>query len=146
MVAKKFPHLFSPLKLGPLTLKNRIEAAPTSLAELSPEGYLTRDNIAYYRLKARGGAAIVTIGESIVHTPTGKSHPKQIPLDDKGVIPSLVEAADAIHQYGALASIELSHGGMDVRSGVSRRQESYRPIGADGRHWFPELPEPVPSR
>lgn len=113
MVAKKFPHLFSPLKLGPLTLKNRIEAAPTSLAELSPEGYLTRDNIAYYRLKARGGAAIVTIGESIVHTPTGKSHPKQIPLDDKGVIPSLVEAADAIHQYGALASIELSHGGME---------------------------------
>jgi 2,4-dienoyl-CoA reductase-like NADH-dependent reductase (Old Yellow Enzyme family)/thioredoxin reductase len=94
-------------------LKNRIEAAPTSLAELSPESYLTRDNIAYYKLKAKGGAAVVTVGESIVHTPTGKSHPKQIPLDDKGVIPSLVECADAIHQYGALASIELSHGGME---------------------------------
>lgn len=113
MVTRKFPHLFSPLKIGPLTLKNRIEAAPTSLAELSPDSYLTRESIAYYRLKAKGGAAIVTIGESIVHTPTGRSHPKQIPLDDKGVIPSLVEAADAIHQYGALASIELSHGGME---------------------------------
>jgi len=113
MVTRKFPHLLSPLKVGPLTLKNRIEAAPTSLAELSPDSYLTRENIAYYRLKAKGGAAVVTIGESIVHTPTGKSHPKQIPLDDKGVIPSLVEAADAIHQYGALASIELSHGGME---------------------------------
>ena len=113
MVPRKYPHLFSPLRVGPLTLKNRIEAAPTSLAELSPDGYLTRENIAYYRLKAKGGAAVVTIGESIVHTPTGKSHPKQIPLDDKGVIPSLVEAADAIHQYGAIASIELSHGGME---------------------------------
>jgi len=113
MVTKKFPYLFSPLKVGPLTLKNRIEAAPTSLAELSPDSYLTRENIAYYRLKAKGGAAIVTIGESIVHTPTGRSHPKQIPLDDKGVIASLVEAADAIHQYGAIASIELSHGGME---------------------------------
>jgi 2,4-dienoyl-CoA reductase-like NADH-dependent reductase (Old Yellow Enzyme family)/NADPH-dependent 2,4-dienoyl-CoA reductase/sulfur reductase-like enzyme len=113
MVPRKYPHLFSPLRVGPLTFKNRIESAPTSLAELSPEGYMTRENIAYYKLKAKGGAAVVTIGESIVHTPTGKSHPKQIPLDDKGVIPSLVEAADAIHQYGAIASIELSHGGME---------------------------------
>jgi 2,4-dienoyl-CoA reductase-like NADH-dependent reductase (Old Yellow Enzyme family)/thioredoxin reductase len=113
MVPRKYPHLFSPLKVGPLTFKNRIESAPTSLAELSPQGYLTRENIAYYKLKAKGGAAVVTIGESIVHTPTGKSHPKQIPLDDKGVIPSLVETADAIHQYGAIASIELSHGGME---------------------------------
>jgi flavanone/flavanol-cleaving reductase len=112
MTPRKYPHLFSPLRVGPLTLKNRIEAAPTSLAELSPQGYLTRENIAFYKLKAKGGAAVVTIGESIVHTPTGRSHPKQIPLDDKGVIPSLVEAADAIHQYGAIASIELSHGGM----------------------------------
>jgi 2,4-dienoyl-CoA reductase-like NADH-dependent reductase (Old Yellow Enzyme family)/thioredoxin reductase len=113
MAAKKYPNLFSPLKVGPLTLKNRIEAAPISLAELSPESYLTRENIAAYRLKAKGGAAVVTIGESIVHTPTGKSHPKQIPLDDPGVIASLTECADAIHQYGALASIELSHGGME---------------------------------
>lgn len=113
MVAKKYPNLFSPIKIGPLTLKNRIVSAPTSLAELSAEGHLTRENIAYYKLKARGGAAAVTVGESIVHSATGKSHPKQILLDDEGVIPSLVEVADAIHQYGAIASIELSHGGME---------------------------------
>jgi 2,4-dienoyl-CoA reductase-like NADH-dependent reductase (Old Yellow Enzyme family)/thioredoxin reductase len=113
MVARKYPNLFSPIKVGPLTLKNRIVSAPTSLADLSPEGHLTRDNIAYYKLKARGGAAVVTVGESIVHSATGKSHPRQILLDDKGVIPSLVKVADAIHQYGAIASIELSHGGME---------------------------------
>ncbi len=113
MTPRKHPLLFSPLKIGPLTLKNRIEAAPISLAELSPESYLTRENIAAFRLKAKGGAAVVTVGESIVHTPTGKSHPKQIPLDDPGVIASLTECADAIHQYGALANIELSHGGME---------------------------------
>jgi 2,4-dienoyl-CoA reductase-like NADH-dependent reductase (Old Yellow Enzyme family)/thioredoxin reductase len=113
MVARKYPHLFSPIKIGPSTLKNRIVSAPTSLADLSPEGHLTRDNIAYYKLKARGGAAVVTVGESIVHSATGKSHPRQILLDDDGVIPSLVKVVDAIHQYGAIASIELSHGGME---------------------------------
>ena len=113
MVTRKYPNLFSPIKIGPLTFKNRIVSAPTSVAELSPECHLTRDNIAYYKLKARGGAAVVTVGESIVHSATGRSHPKQILLDDEGVIPSLVETADAIHQYGAIASIELSHGGME---------------------------------
>jgi 2,4-dienoyl-CoA reductase-like NADH-dependent reductase (Old Yellow Enzyme family)/thioredoxin reductase len=113
MVVRQYPHLFCPIKIGPLTLKNRIVSAPTSLAELSAEGHLTRENVAYYKLKARGGAAAVTVGESIVHSATGKSHPKQILLDDEGVIPSLVEVADAIHQYGAVASIELSHGGME---------------------------------
>jgi 2,4-dienoyl-CoA reductase-like NADH-dependent reductase (Old Yellow Enzyme family)/thioredoxin reductase len=113
MRKRKYPDLFSPIKIGQLTFKNRIVSAPTSLAELSPEGHLTRDNIAYYKLKAQGGAAGVTVGESIVHSATGKSHPKQILLDDEGVIPSLVETADAIHQYGAIASIELSHGGME---------------------------------
>ena len=79
MIDRKYSALFSPLRVGSVTLRNRIESAPTSLAELSPEGYLTRENIAYYRLKAKGGAAVVTVGESIVHSPTGKSHPKHDP-------------------------------------------------------------------
>jgi 2,4-dienoyl-CoA reductase-like NADH-dependent reductase (Old Yellow Enzyme family) len=45
MASKKHPHLFGPLKIGPPTPKNRIEAAPLSPAELSPDGYLTRENI-----------------------------------------------------------------------------------------------------
>jgi 2,4-dienoyl-CoA reductase-like NADH-dependent reductase (Old Yellow Enzyme family)/thioredoxin reductase len=113
MITNKYPNLFSPIKIGSLTFKNRIVSAPTSVAELSPECHLTRDNIAYYQLKAKGGAAVVTVGESIVHSATGRSHPKQILLDDEGVIPSLVELADAIHKYSAIASIELSHGGME---------------------------------
>jgi len=108
---KKYPNLFSPFKLGNLTLKNRIIAAPTSLMNLSPQGYLTRENIAYYELKAAGGAAVVTLGESIVHTKTGKSHVVQIPLDDERVLPSLGDAAKAIKRHGAIPSIELSHGG-----------------------------------
>jgi len=126
MIKRNYPTLFSPLRIGSVTLRNRIVSAPTSLAELSPEGYLTRENIAYYQLKARGGAAVVTVGESIVHSATGKSHPKMILLDDPGIVPSLVETADAIHQYGALASIELSHGGMEANPAFLNGR---RPIG-----------------
>lgn len=103
--------LFSPLQLAGVTCKNRLFSAPTSLAELAPGSHLSHQNIQYYRLKAAGGCAVVTVGESIVDTGTGLSHPMQIALDDPGVVPSLAECAAAIHSHGALASIELSHGG-----------------------------------
>ncbi len=108
---KKYPHLFSPLRLGNVQLRNRIVSPPNSLQELSPDGHLRPQDVAFYELKAQGGAAIVTLGESIIHTPTGKSHTKQIPLDDDLAIPSLAETAWAIRRHGAVASIELSHGG-----------------------------------
>lgn len=109
---KYYKHLFSPIKVGPLTFKNRISSAPTSVAALAADCTLTHDNIAYYRLRAKGGAGQVTLGESIVH-PTGRSHPQQIRLYDENSVPSLTELADAIHEFGSIASIELSHGGME---------------------------------
>jgi 2,4-dienoyl-CoA reductase-like NADH-dependent reductase (Old Yellow Enzyme family)/thioredoxin reductase len=106
-----YPLLFRPLKLGGVTLKNRLFSAPTSLAELSAEGRLTPDNILYYKLRAAGGCAAVTIGDAIVDGSTGRAHPRQVVLDDPDIVPSLTMAADAIHAHGAAASIQLDHGG-----------------------------------
>ncbi|EFQ22485.1 NADH:flavin oxidoreductase/NADH oxidase [Aminomonas paucivorans DSM 12260] len=106
-----YPHLFSPVRIGGLTARNRIESAPGSMGDLTPEGYLTRENVAAYEVKAGGGAAIVTIGESNVHTKTGKAHGRMVPLDDDEVLPSLINTTDAIKHHGALASIELIHPG-----------------------------------
>jgi 2,4-dienoyl-CoA reductase-like NADH-dependent reductase (Old Yellow Enzyme family)/thioredoxin reductase len=125
---KIYPNLFSPLKLGNLTLKNRIEAAPTDVRNMTPEGYLTRDNIAYYELKAAGGAAVVTIGESHVHTKTGVRSFLRVPLDDPGTLPSLALAARAIKRHGAIPSIELQHvgksGGWDR---ISQKRTRFGP-------------------
>ncbi len=107
-----FPSLYTPIKIGSLTLKNRLISSPTSQGDVNADGTLTRHNIAYYQRKAKGGAAVVTIGDGIVHPATGKSHPLQLFLDTDKCIPCLVLCAEAIHQYNALASIELDHGGI----------------------------------
>ena len=108
---EQYPHLFSPIRIGNIRLKNRIIAAPTSPHLLTTEGHFTPEMIAYLEEKALGGAAVVTVGESIVHSATGKSHNKQIQLDSYGVKLGLSEAARAIHNAGAYANIQLSHGG-----------------------------------
>ena len=108
----QYPHLFAPLQIGNLYLKNRIFAAPTGMMSLTPQGHLTDDNMAYYGRKAAGGAAVVTLGESIVDTPTGRSHDRQVAMDDPHILPCLSRTVDAINRGGAVANIELSHGGM----------------------------------
>lgn len=108
---EKYPHLFRPIRIGNIRLKNRIIAAPTSPSMITTEGHFTPEMISYLEEKAMGGASVVTYGESIVHSATGKSHNKQLQLDSFGVKQGMAEAARAIHNAGAYANIQLSHGG-----------------------------------
>lgn len=108
---EKYPHLFSPLRIGNIRMKNRIIGAPTSPSMITTEGHFTPEMIAYLEEKAKGGAAVVTYGEAIVHSATGKSHNKQLQLDSFGVKQGMAQAARAIHNAGAYANIQLSHGG-----------------------------------
>lgn len=108
---QRYAHLLAPLRLPGLTLKNRLLAAPTSLAELGPGERYSKENIDYYRLKAAGGTALVTVGDVIVELDTGRSHPQQVGINDPAAAPGLVAVAEAIHAGGAAASVELDHGG-----------------------------------
>jgi 2,4-dienoyl-CoA reductase-like NADH-dependent reductase (Old Yellow Enzyme family)/thioredoxin reductase len=125
MITRKFPHLSAPLKIGKVTLRNRMVSAPMGFPDITPEGHVTERAAAFYELRAKGGAASVTLSEAIVHIATGKSHSKHINLQDKGVLAGLTEAARAIKRHGALANIELSHGGKYALVDTVR--------GADGK-------------
>lgn len=107
-----YPHLFSPLRVGNIKMKNRIICAPTSPSMIDLNGHFTPEMIAYLEEKAQGGAGVVTYGEAIPHSSTGKSHNKQLQLDSFGVRQGMTECARAIHNAGAYANIQLSHGGM----------------------------------
>lgn len=109
---KMYPNLFKPLRIGNIKMKNRIICAPTSPSMIDLNGHFTPEMIAYLEEKAKGGAGIVTYGEAIVHSATGKSHNKQLQLDAFGVRQGMTEVARAIHNAGAYANIQLSHGGM----------------------------------
>ncbi len=108
---EKYEHLFEPLVIGKTTFKNRIFSAPTSLNWGAVDGNLTLDTIGYYERKAQGGCAVVTMGESITHSKTGKSHDRQVELDNPTSMVGLAQLARAIKRHGAIPSAELSHGG-----------------------------------
>lgn len=131
---EKYSHLFEPIRIGNIRLKNRIIAAPTSPSMITTEGHFTPEMIAYLEEKAKGGVSVVTYGEAIVHSATGKSHNKQLQLDSFGVKQGMAQAARAIHNCGAYANIQLSHGGMyggleSVGGDQDRPAVAYGPSG-----------------
>ena len=110
MFVQPHPNLAKPLRLRKLLLKNRIMSAPNMLTRTidgKPDEYYVR----YLEHKARGGAAIVTLGEANV-CDGGNHAPGMVTSFENMAI--FAEMAQAIHEHGAVASVELTHGGMHV--------------------------------
>jgi 2,4-dienoyl-CoA reductase-like NADH-dependent reductase (Old Yellow Enzyme family)/thioredoxin reductase len=108
---RNFQHVLSPFKFGNIEVKNRIEFGPASHMLASHDGYVTREMVAYYQNIARGGAGIITIGESPIDAGYAKAHQFQLNLGDDKVVNGLSVLAEAVHRYGAKASIEITHSG-----------------------------------
>ncbi len=110
----QFEHVLSPFTFGNVRVKNRIELAPACYMLTTHDGFVTREMIAYYQNFARGGAGIVTIGESPIDFEYAKGHEFQLNLGDDRVINGLSRIVEAVHRYGAKLSIELHHPGRYV--------------------------------
>ncbi len=103
-----YEHVFQPLKIGPLTAKNRIEVSPAEPFLCTRDGLVTDEFIAFTASMARGGAGIVTVGDSPVTQEYADANHYVVNLADPFVVHGLFKLTDAIHRWGAIASIELN--------------------------------------
>ena len=108
----KYPNLRKPITLGRTTFRNRMFSAPMGGTDITNDGCIGPKSTAFYELRAKGGAAAVTVSECMVHPATDGSHAYHL---DESILNSLACAtytADAIRRHGAMPSLELSHSGM----------------------------------
>lgn len=100
--------LFTPGKIGPLTLRNRtIRAA--AYEGMCPGNAPSEQLYAYHQAVAAGGIGMTTIAYAAV-TQSGLSFERQLWLRPD-ILPGLRRITDAIHQEGAAASIQIGHCG-----------------------------------
>lgn len=112
LMKRNYPHLCSPITIGNVTFRNRMFSAPMGGTDITNDGCIGPKSTAFYELRAKGGAAAVTVSECMVHPATDGSHAYHL---DESILNSLASAtytADAIRRHGAIPSLELSHSGM----------------------------------
>jgi 2,4-dienoyl-CoA reductase-like NADH-dependent reductase (Old Yellow Enzyme family) len=119
-----FAHVFKPIKIGVVTAKNRIEVSPAIPFLASEDGFVTRELIEWNRRIAKGGAAIVTIGDTQIDHEDARRHGRShtLCLADDRVVNGLSVLVEAIHRYGAIASIELNYGGLATPTEMTAEQ------------------------
>ncbi len=116
---RKYPHLCSPIQLANTIFPNRMFSAPSAHPALSPEGYILEPMIENFEIRARGGAATITMSEALVHratsirAPLGEAHTagQYVNVEDIRALPGLANAARAVWRYGSVPSMELNHSG-----------------------------------
>ena len=109
---RKFPNLSKPITIGRVTFRNRMFSAPMGGTDITNDGCIGPKSAAFYELRARGGAAAVTVSECMVHPATDGSHAYHLDTKILNSLAAATYAADAIRRHGAMPSLELSHSGQ----------------------------------
>ena len=102
------PDVFSPGRIGPLTLRNRVLKAAT-YEGLSHRGRVTRELVEFHREYAAGGVGMTTVAYCAV-APDGRTAPDQIQWTEEAM-PGLRALTDAVHAEGAAISAQIGHAG-----------------------------------
>ena len=136
----KFPTMFSPVKIGTVTVPNRFVVPPMGNNLANTDGTLSDRSLSYYQARAKGGFGLITIESTVVYR-EAKGGPRKPCLFSDDTVESFRRVADACHAYGAKVSIQLQHAGPEGNSaltGYPLKAASAMPASA-GR----EIPEAV---
>ena len=113
----RYDILFEPVKIGPVTAKNRFYQVP----HCNGMGHRYPSTTAGMRkMKAEGGWGVICTEECEIHPKTDVSPHNEARLWNDDDIPQLKRMTDAVHEYGALAGLELVFQGHDTPNRYSR--------------------------
>ena len=116
-MAEPFPHLFSPLKVGTYTLKNRIMNTGHAAHFQTGAGVPTDRYVDYVRERAKGGVGIIVTGLTVTHY-DGEATSSLVNCDES-IIDAYSKFAEATHAYDVPMLAQLSHRGRRPTAGAA---------------------------
>ncbi len=132
--------LFSPYTLRHVTFRNRVALAPMVIEKGDADGCVTEVTLEHYGERAAGGTGLIIV-EATAVAPAGRCWPGGLCAYAPQHLPGLRRLAERIHAGGAVAAIQLVHGGPQARSAVSG-QETVGPSAVRPKHDL-EIPRPL---
>jgi mycofactocin system FadH/OYE family oxidoreductase 2 len=114
----QYRHLFTPLRLGPITVSNRLVFS-AHLTNYAADGLPTEQHAAYYAARAAGGAGLIITEEHSTHV-TDWPYEKLIHGFNPAVIPGYRRITEAVHAHDVPILAQINHNGGQASSMYSR--------------------------
>ena len=113
----RYPHLFNPVTLGGLFIRNRLAMSQLTMNYATEEGFVTQKLIRYYLERARGGAGLILV-EGTFFSPEGRGYKNQLGLSSPDHVKGLRQLTDAVHGVPDAPKIflQLHHAGWRASS------------------------------
>lgn len=113
----KYDILFTPIQIGPKTLRNRFYQVPHCIGAGSDKpGF----QAAHRSMKAEGGWGAMNTEYCSIHPESDDTHRLSARIWDEGDVRNLKAMTDEVHKHGALAGIEMWYGGAHAPCMESR--------------------------
>ena len=117
-----YPNLFSPIRVGALTLKNRLAFAPMVCNKCTLDGAVTDEMVSFIFNQANTGVGYVTIGDTQIDHATGGCFKAELDITNDDCLPGMRRLAEAAGFGGALLSVEISHAGRGAHDDMITAQ------------------------
>ncbi|MDR0808909.1 MAG: FAD-dependent oxidoreductase [Gemmobacter sp.] len=125
----RYDVLFQPVRIGPKTARNRFFQVPHASGMTNAAPHV---RAAFRAMKAEGGWGVVSTGACSIHPSSDDSPFPFASLWDEADIRSHAVMTEAVHAHGALAAVELWHGGAAAVNRTTR----YAPLSPSGVPWM----------
>ena len=133
-------HLFDPLTLRSVTLRNRIAVSP--MCQYSAEGGRANDwHLVHLGARAAGGAGLVLFEATAVEA-RGRISPADLGLWEDGQIEPLARIVRFIEGQGSVAGLQLAHAGR--KASTAAPWSGGGPLAPAAGGWVPVAPSPLP--
>src|SRR3990172_2092606 len=108
----QFKHLFTPLRVGSFTVRNRIVSTAHGTG-MAVNGLPSEGHLRYWGTKARGGIGLIITSADNIH-PSSGTGPTAVHLWRDEIIEPFRPIADHIHEHGARIVAQLNHSGRNT--------------------------------
>ncbi|GBE92571.1 NADPH dehydrogenase NamA [Nostoc cycadae] len=143
-------HLFEAFRIREITLRNRIVVSPMCQYS-STNGYANNWHLVHLASRAVGGAGLVFTEAAAIEA-RGRISPQDLGIWSDEHIEGLVKIVELIHNFGAVAGIQLAHAGRKASTAKPSRggkaldesQEGWRPVVSSSAIAFSKE-SPVPE-
>jgi len=126
-VSKELKNLFSPIKIGPMEISNRIALAPMANYMSDERGTVTQPQIDFMEERAKGGTGLLIVGSIYVQHPHARFGVGQLGLYDDSLIPGYKRLVEAVKTHGAKVAAQLHHAGRQTTRAAIEGQQPVAP-------------------
>lgn len=119
-MSSPYPLLFSPSKLGTVTLKNRLIRSATFENLADADGNVTDEYVEFHRRLAKGGVGLIITG--LLYVQKEGKFLNMVGIDNDNCIPGLKKVAEVVHREGngCRIALQIGHCGRQLHPQIER--------------------------